>query len=100
MSEKKWVYNGEEFNVGDIVQVAFIEYEHENKMGDGEDWENVWVDEMNFALGGIFEIAEIRQEGVEFVDYVEHVPLGQPVAMFQHLGYLYPLSSLVKGRKE
>lgn len=90
--DKGWVYNGVEFNVGDRVQIFTTEVsEAEDAMGPGTgQWPNTWVDQMDYAVGGIHEIEEIREEGVGFVSYVDENTL------HPHMGYLFPLSVLVK----
>lgn len=88
MTVKQWVYNGVEFKVGDIVRVMGLAVtEEEDGMGLGQKWENSWVDDMDNALGHIFEINEIREEGAFFVEFEGEINDG---------GYGYPLSVLQK----
>jgi hypothetical protein len=91
LTQEKWELNGTEFRVGDKVMVYFPEADNApNGMGEGIEWGNGWIDDMNYAVGGVFEIAAIEYTGVEFVDYVDEATL------HPHGGYHYPLSSLVK----
>lgn len=88
MADRKWVYGGVEFNPGDYVRVMGLAVDgEEDGMGDGVDWENSWVDEMDKACGHIFEINEIREEGAFFVEIEGD---------FTDAGYGYPLSVLQK----
>lgn len=94
--EEAWVYNGVEFKPGDKALIAFRAAEHgedfltKDGMGEGVDWDNIWVEEMDLAIGGVHEIERICEQGVEFVSYVDDDSL------HPHRGFLYPLSVLVK----
>lgn len=91
----RWVCQGVEFNIGDSVFVFFPEEtDAPDGMGRDRQWYNSWVEGMDYAIGGTFEIADIREEGVEFVEYVDEQSL------HPHGGYLYPLSSLVNLTKQ
>ena len=94
--EERWVYNGVEFKVGDKALIAFngggqgAEHFRNDGMGAGIDWQNGWVERMEYAVGGVHEIESIDETGVEFVGYVDDLSL------HPHMGYRYPLSVLVK----
>lgn len=91
MTEREWIYNGVEFKVGDKVLIFSTEVaDAENGMGDGEKWDNMWIEDMDYAVGGVHEIEAISEYGVEFVQYVDEPSL------HPHQGYLYPLSVLLK----
>lgn len=95
--ERKWIYNGVEFNVGDKVRVMRQEEtDAPNGMGEGVQWLNSWVGPeagaffsaeergMDAYLGMEFEIEHISAEGVSFVGHCHNE------------SYLFPLSSLDK----
>lgn len=88
-----WVYNGVEFKPGDKALIAFVgdgEYFKKDGMGKGIDWADLWVEEMDIAVGGVHEIESITEHGVEFVQHVDEASL------HPHGGYVFPLSVLVK----
>lgn len=96
VDNERWVYNSVEFKPGDAALIAFkgggqgAEFFIKDGMGPGVDWDNVWVEKMDFAVGGVHEIESINEQGVEFVNYVDDTSL------HPHMGYRYPLSVLVK----
>lgn len=91
MTEREWIYNGVEFKVGDKVLIFTTEVTGaENAMGEGVDWDNAWIEDMDYAVGGVHEIESINEYGVEFVQFVNEPSLTP------HMGYLYPLSVLAK----
>jgi hypothetical protein len=82
MAQKQWLVNGVEFKAGDRVRVMRqIETNDENGMGDGVEWENNWVDEMDKYLGLEFEILDISPEGAD---------------ISKTCFYLFPLAALDK----
>lgn len=87
MSERKWFYNGVEFEIGDRVMVDGIaETEQPDGMGDGIDWQNSWVEDMNDAIFKEFEIYDIDEAGVRFVE----------IEGDWNTEYMFPLSALRK----
>jgi len=94
---RKWVYNGVEFKVGDTVRVMRQEEDDApNGMGDGIPWENSWIGgtveqslkgeyktDMDAFLGLEFVIEDIDFYGVTFEDSSGYA-------------YAFPLSSLDK----
>jgi hypothetical protein len=92
-NNEQWVYNGVEFKPGDKALIAFLGIQEcftLNGMGEGVDWDNKWVERMDYAVGGVHEIESIDEFGVEFVEYVDDMSL------HPHQGFRYPLSVLVK----
>lgn len=86
MSERKWIYDGVEFGIGDRVMVVGVAETHqEDGMGFGIDWMNSWVsDGMNEAIFKTFEISSIAEEGVMFTD----------IEGDESTEYMFPLSVL------
>ncbi len=82
-----WIYNGVEFKAGDRVMVMrFVTDDEPDVMGEGREWNNVWVEDMNEAIFHQFEIMDISEEGVLFYE-IEDFPASE---------YMYPLSVLKK----
>jgi hypothetical protein len=82
-----WNYYGTLFRPGDKVRVVRIEEdEAPNGMGEGTIWHNSWPSEMDRAVGLVFEIDDIDEQGVHFAE-PEHSPI---------TWYAYPLSALEK----
>lgn len=82
----KWICKGVEFKVGDKVKVVRSCKRHDRDgMGDGVEWLNSWVDEMNTIIGKEVIIKSIEREGVRFIS-VEGVDIECS----------YPLKSLDK----
>lgn len=84
----KWMYDGVEFKVGDTVMVMDVEAgDAPNGMGEGRPWYNSWqADPMNDAIFNKYEIYQIVDEGVYFVQDVDD----------EASQYMYPLSVLKK----
>lgn len=83
MAQQQWFVNGVEFNVGDKVRVMRqVESFDPNGMGDGVEWENTWVDDMDRFLGLEFEISDFSPEGVDLSE--------------ETCFYLFPLTALDK----
>lgn len=63
----QWISGGVEFNEGDLVKIMCNVADcHPNGMGLGKPWNNTWADNMNDAIGRLFTIAYITEEGVHF----------------------------------
>lgn len=89
-----WQYNGVEFKRGDKVRIVRLEAEFApNGMGEGVRWENTWpnsfddgdiiVRGMDAFIGCEYEINDIDETGVYFVEDEDH-----------NNSYGYPLSAL------
>lgn len=103
-----WVYNGVEFKAGDRALIAFNPVNGSATQtvelhpffvdgGMGSDgigrpinWENIWMERMDYAVGGVHIIEDINEQGVEFETFVDDDSL------HPHQGFRYPLSILVK----
>jgi hypothetical protein len=81
MSE--WKCDGVEFKVGDAVLIARTDGPY--TMGD-KYWDNIWVKDMDNAVGSVFYIDDIDNEGAHF--YYD------PGAGIGPANYAYPLSAL------
>jgi hypothetical protein len=77
MSNKKWVYNGVEFKVGDTVKVMQKTPSHApNGMGEGIEWRNSWNSGLDCYLGAEGVIYSIEDSGC----WLESSSYGYPLA--------------------
>lgn len=74
------------FKEGDRVKVLRTVFEEPG-------WDNVWVDEMNDAVGNVYTVSYVNEAGVHFVEQIDNFTYGFPPSSLEIEGIRIPSGS-------